>query len=755
MVRILGLVQGVGFRPFIYRLAVRHGIHGWVENRSDGVLIHAEAGKDMVLAFIAAIRAEAPEASQIRSIENKPGQWQGHTDFFIRKSSDSPGEITEISPDIAVCSQCLEDMKHQPHRAGYAFVNCTNCGPRFTIISDLPYDRVNTTMDVFEMCPVCRSEYEDILDRRFHAQPVACNHCGPHYSMVLREGMIEKIDEILDAAAGEIGNGHIIAIKGLGGFHLACNAFDETACRELRRRKNRDGKPFAVMFRDFGSLALFLEADESERIALLSWRRPIVILKNRPGRPGLAFSVSNGFKTTGAMLPYMPFHHLLFEKLSTPAIVLTSGNISDEPVLIDYDAAALDLNEVAHSFITYNRRILNRTDDSVLMVAGGKERIIRRSRGYVPAPVELGLEAEGIFAAGAELVNCFCIGKGRQAILSQHIGDLKNLETLTFFEEAAARFARMFRFTPALFATDMHPDYLSTRYCLQTIDKHPGTVVTEVQHHHAHIASCMAEHGLDETVIGVSLDGVGYGTDGNTWGFELMTCDLADFTRRLHPEYVAQPGGDLATREPWRMAVAYLMKLFGEDLFALPVAFLAKESPDSIQMAVSMVKKGINSPLTCSAGRLFDAVGALTGICIRSDFHAEAPMRLEQAIAPGYHGHYDFAIHGNILLDAMIAGIVEDLKKGAGAPLISARFHNTICQILLEGCNQIREETGLHKVVLSGGTFQNRYILTRTEQMLKSERFICFSQEKIPTNDGGIALGQLAVAAKRRMNQII
>ena len=753
LIHVRGLVQGVGFRPFIYRLAQQHVISGWVENRNDGVRIHAEGGSVELQQFLEAIEGQAPAASVIRSVDSTPAPPGNYSRFIIKKSEDTSEEVTDISPDIAVCEECLEDMKQQKHRLDYPFINCTNCGPRFTIISDLPYDREKTTMKVFPMCETCASEYKDILDRRFHAQPVACNVCGPHYEMHTKSGPVHGTQRILDAASREIMEGRIVAIKGQGGFHLACDAFNESAVSRLRRQKNREGKPFAVMFADIQSARECLLLDEHESRALLLWQRPIVILENKPGAGCLAFSVSNGFHTTGAMLPYMPFHYLLFSKLGTKAIVLTSGNISDEPILIDNAQAMTGLKNVADSFIVYNRDILNRTDDSVAMVVSGTPRLLRRSRGFVPAPVQTDLDTEGIFAAGAELVNCFCIGKGKQAFLSQHIGDLKNLETLEFYEESYRRFQTMYRFEPVVCAVDLHPDYLSRKFCMEQLQRSQGTaggIPVEVQHHHAHIASCMAEHGLDEMVIGVSLDGVGYGTDGHIWGFEFMTCDLSGFQRIAHPEYLPQPGGDLTTREPWRMAVSYLYKVYGSDFMDLPLPFLRQIEKEKLELVTEAIRKDINAPLTCSAGRLFDATAVLAGACLESSFHAEAPMRLEQIIRHGEQGAYEFETGPVINTASIIRDVTEDMIRRTDPGVISARFHNTIVNLITEVSQGIREETGLRKVVLSGGTFQNRYLLEKTEAALSGSGFKVFSHQQVPANDGGIALGQLVIAAKRR-----
>ncbi len=749
-IHITGLVQGVGFRPFVFRMAHEHDIKGWVENGNDGVHIHAEGEVTGLERFVACLRDQAPVASRIHHVISLDADTQGFNAFAIRSSSDRTEEITDVSPDISVCPECLHDLKAQPHRIGYPLINCTNCGPRFTIIRELPYDRDKTTMSDFPMCDTCRAEYSDPLDRRFHAQPVACNHCGPRYLLLYGKESTTGFQYLLAQAAELIGQGKIVAIKGTGGYHLACDATDETAVGNLRKRKNREGKPFAVMFRSLEAAGDYVRIDSSAAGTLGSWQRPIVILENRTGGKTLAFGVSNGFNTTGIMLPYMPFHYLLFEKLATPAIVLTSGNISDEPVIIDDRVAMENLGGIADAFISYNRDIHNRCDDSVAMACSGKTRIIRRSRGYAPAPVNLHLDVDGIFAAGAELVNCFCIGKGRQAIMSQHIGDLKNLETLEFYRESAQRYRKMFRFSPKYVVCDLHPDYLSTRFAEEMARNGASPLpLTGVQHHHAHIASCMAEHGLDEAVIGISLDGVGYGSDGNTWGFEIMRCDLADFARLSHLAYIPQPGGDLATLQPWRMALAYLYQYADRKPSQLDLPFIRRLDPDKAALIIQMMERKINVPLTSSAGRLFDAVSALLGLCHESAFHAEAPMRLENVLNPQVKGSYRFTTGEVIDPAPVIRDIVEDLQKGTDAGIISARFHRAVARAITDAALMARERTGLDKVVLSGGTFQNRFLLALCEDMLGNARFRVFMPEQFPANDGGIALGQLIIAAKR------
>ena len=741
---ISGLVQGVGFRPFIYKLALRHELYGHVENNNRGVRIVVEGLEDDIRAFVQNIKKEAPLASSINKLKVNDIQANGFTDFKITKSRSLSSEITEVSPDIAVCEECLHDMKTQANRIDYPFINCTHCGPRFTITRALPYDRPMTTMAPFAMCKQCNDEYTDVLDRRFHAQPISCENCGPHYLMWIKDREIKRFGEIIDKTSRLLDAGKIVAIKGMGGFHLACNALDEKALAHLRLKKNREAKPLAVMFRDMTVVKKYLQVNKKESALLQSWRRPIVFLNQKLELP---LSLSRGLNTLGVFLPYMPFHYLLFEKLKTPAIVLTSGNLSDEPVLISDEEARKQLNGVADAVIGYNREIYNRADDSVAFVVNGKPRLIRRSRGYVPSPIRLAFDAEGVFAAGAELVNCFAMGKEKQALLSQHIGDLKNPETLNFYKESYGRFKGLFRFYPQLAVSDLHPDYLSTRFAEEL--KLP---LIQVQHHHAHIASCMAEHGLDEKVIGISLDGTGLGTDGKIWGGEIMICDLNNFERVLHLEYIPQPGGDLVTREPWRMAVSYLVKALGEKeaRHLFPVFFPDVESR-AFEATLLLISKNLNCPETSSMGRLFDAVAALTGVCQHSSYHAEAPMRLESAVSKGESGIYPFEIREkDISVIPMFQEIVADLMAGVPAGVIAAKFHFTVIKLVVEAVQRISRHSGLKKIVLSGGSFQNRILLEYIENQLVEKSFYVFSHEKVPSNDAGIALGQLAIASKRR-----
>jgi hydrogenase maturation protein HypF len=750
-ITITGLVQGVGFRPFVYRVAVKYNLKGWVINTNENVEIFIQGPEHLIEDFLQELGSDPPAAShvgQIILVYKEPIDIQG---FRIRSSENRSDKITEVSPDIAVCDDCLGDMHIQPNRINYPFVNCTNCGPRFTIISDLPYDRKNTSMKSFPMCDSCGREYGDVNDRRFHAQPVACSDCGPHYTLFTESGSIEGIEKILSSTAEVILEGGIMAIKGLGGYHLACDATNDEAVVKLRLLKNREGKPLAVMFRDLETLRQYAEVSKTEERSLLSRRRPIVLLQSGHHKT-LVPGISAGLNTLGAMLPYLPFHYLLFNELPIPAIVLTSGNISDEPILID-DQKAIDTFLLkTGGILTYNREIENRTDDSVVRIINAVERVFRRSRGYVPAPVTLKLDTSDILATGAELVNTFCIGKGRQAILSQYIGDLQNAETTSFYEETLNKFQKLFRMTPAVIAADLHPDYFTSRLAES---KSNCVELVRVQHHHAHIASCMAEHLLDEPVLGVAMDGTGYGSDGNTWGAELFYCDLADFTRTTHFEYIPLPGGDKGIEEPWRMAVSYLYKTFGEDFAGLDLPFLKEIDQEKIDIILKMIRANINCPLVSSAGRLFDAVSAMLGLCLFSTFSAEAPMRLESIIEPGRTESYPFTLGETVNFDFTIAGILGDLKQHVNPGIISAKFHNTIISVISEVADKMRTRHSCNKVVLSGGTFQNKYLLEGTERILIHNRFEVYSHHLVPTNDGGISLGQLAVVAKRRQINLI
>lgn len=739
------MVQGVGFRPFICRMASKHGLFGEVDNRNDGVSVIVQGDMNTIELFGNDILQNAPPASKIKSIKISPRQINGYSTFKITESKTIDNQITEISPDIAVCNDCLEDLENDPERIDYPFVNCTNCGPRFSIIEGLPYDRPKTTMKNFIMCDNCTSEYNNILDRRFHAQPIACNSCGPFYQYKDPLKRLSDIRLILQEVSMQISSGKTVAIKSLGGYHLMCDALNNNAVSKLRHKKLRDSKPFAVMFRDLSSARNYCYIDETEEKEMKSWRRPILILKEKEI---LSASVSNGLNTIGAMLPYMPFHYMLFKFLKTPAVVLTSGNISSDPIIIDDQTAENQLISIVDSFLSYNRQISNRTDDSVVRIIDRKISLIRRSRGFVPRPVDLKVNVEGILAFGAEQKNSFCIGKGNQAVMSQYIGDLKNLPTYDFFNETIDRFSNIFRFRPEFLSCDLHPQYLST-HSAELFENEFNVPLIRIQHHHAHIASCMAENRLDEEVIGIALDGTGLGSDENIWGGEFMIADLKGFRRFTHFDYVPMPGGEKAVDEPWRMAYSYIFKYFGENFDYKSVPLFNSIDNQELSIIKEMIVKKINSPMTSGAGRLFDAVSALLGLCPVATFESEAPMRLESAIDDLTDDFYPFQVNQTIIFRDTMKAILADLT-GQKISLISTKFHNTVAQVILEISMQIRKDTSLDKVILSGGVFQNKYLLEKSLYLLNRNKFKVFTNHLVPANDGGISLGQLVIASKIR-----
>ncbi len=723
-----------------------HDLKGWVNNNTGGVTIRIEGKAHALQAFMKELPEKAPVVAEIDHIETEKVAPGNMLSFSIHESLDNDDETSEISPDIAVCPECLSDMKEQPNRLDYPFINCTNCGPRFSIIRDFPYDRHKTTMAPFAMCPHCRKEYLDIADRRFHAQPVACNDCGPMYTLYANGSEIPHQADIMEMSIKILTRGGLMAIKGTGGFHLACDAFSEDAVGRLRDLKHREGKPFAVMFRDLASIRKYAIMSPAEEASLLSWKRPIVILE-ASRQP--SYALAKGLNTLGVFLPYMPWHHLFFEKSGMEAMVLTSCNLSDEPIVIDNNTARKVFSPLTDGILTYNREIFNRTDDSVVRIMSGQERLLRRSRGYVPAAIRLRENVHGILAVGAELSNCFCLGKGTGAYLSQYIGDLKNNETLDFFEETIERFCRLFRVTPDLVAADMHPDYLSTRYALTS-----GKEIVRIQHHHAHIVSCMAENGISEPVIGLAFDGTGYGDDGNIWGSEFMVCDHTRYERHAHFAAMPMPGGDKASENPWRMGLSLLYQAFGEGIFNLDLPFLHRIGKTRIQPITGALRQNINSPLSTGAGRLFDAVAAITDICPESLFHAEAPMRLEAVAKMDEPGAYETCRKDGISFLPAIEQICHDLTHHVDPAVISARFHNTVKDAALGQISAISKSTGIHKVVLSGGTFQNKFLFESLETTLVKHNFVVYSHRQVPSNDSGLALGQLVIAAARKAGKV-
>jgi len=744
---IRGLVQGVGFRPFVFRLASSLGLKGWVENRNDGVVVMAVGTEKEVMEFRDRVIIDAPLAASIELVEIREEPVESPDGFEIRRSHNVSDSVTEISPDIAVCGECLADLKIQEHRISYPLINCTHCGPRFSIIRDLPYDRQHTTMEHFEMCPLCQAEYGDVHDRRFHAQPVACNTCGPVYKLDYAGGSTEIFQDILDRTSALLSGDGLMAIKGTGGFHLVCNAFRREAIAKLRSMKQRDGKPFAVMFRSLGEARNYVDMDEKEEAELGSWRRPIVLLRKRRELP---LGIADGLETLGVMLPYMPFHYLLFEQLATSALVMTSGNFSEEPILISNDEAREQFSAFVDGIVTYNREIFMRVDDSVSKVIRKVPTVLRRARGYAPSPIRTRFNLEGILAAGAELSGSFCMGKGHLALMSPYTGDLKNLETYTFYQECYERYCRLFRFTPQLVVSDLHPDYLSSRFAAKLVEEDPDLKHLTVQHHHAHIASGMLNAGLEGEVLGFSFDGSGLGTDGHMWGAEVMKADYCDFERLFHFEYMPLPGGDKASKEPWRMGISYLHHCFGDELYELKIPLTHRFDRQEMGNIIALIRKGINTPMVSSAGRLFDAVAAIVGLNYYSTYQAEAPMLLESAIDVNEKGSYPFDIEaGQVSFTPMIRAVVEDIQKHRSTGSIAARFHNTLVQLMLVLSMEIRARSGLDRVVLGGGSFQNSFLAEKVMDKLENENFKVYLPHRIPVNDQGIAAGQLVIGAHR------
>lgn len=741
--KIKGRVQGVGFRPFVYRLAAKHSLKGSVYNQPDGVIIRIEGENTKCQNFIHDLSSKSPKAAIIKDIKQQYITPRNNARFTILPSKKTSDIITEICPDIAVCDDCLDELQNSSRRKGYPFINCTNCGPRFTLIRDYPYDRANTSMNEFDMCQECSAEYQDLADRRFHAQPISCFNCGPEYELHWKKNCHTNFEKILQLTADNINSGKVVAIKGLGGYNLVCDATNENAVNEIRKFKKREKKPFAVMFSSLESLKSICSVTSSESEALTSWRKPIVVIDNHYNGT-IAAGVSSGLNSLGAFLPYIPLHYLIFHAINTEALVVTSGNESDVPILYRNSDALKYFAEISGGILINNRPIERRADDSVIRVIDDKPQLMRRSRGYVPAPVDMNFSVDGILAAGAELSNAFCLGKHNQAIFSQHIGDLKNVETYEFYCENVDNFSRMYRFSPQQIVCDLHPDYLSTKYANES-----GLPVTLVQHHHAHIASVMAEFGIEEKVLGLAFDGTGYGTDGQIWGSELLITDYNSFQRESQFEYIPMPGGDRVTKEPWRTALAYLYNTFGNRWSAMETPLLKLIDMDKAEQLLEVIDKKINCPLSCSAGRLFDAVSAILGICTESNYHAEAPLLLENYLESGIDGAYSFGKNSIISFSPMIREIAADLQVKKSLHEIVTKFHNTVANAALFQVMRSADKSEIKKVVLSGGTFQNKYLTEKLLLLLRQNEFEVYLPCDISCNDGGIALGQLAVAAHK------
>ncbi|MQA13532.1 MAG: carbamoyltransferase HypF [Pseudonocardiaceae bacterium] len=742
-VRVEGVVQGVGFRPYVHALAGRLGLAGQVGNDTSGVFVELEGGRTAIEEFLTALPRDAPPLAVIERVQTAPLHPTGQAGFTIVSSERAGRRDTLISADSATCDDCLRELADPADRRfGYPFINCTNCGPRFTIVRDVPYDRPFTTMSGFPMCEACTAEYHDPANRRYHAQPVCCPDCGPRLQLVGGPG-----GDPLPAAAALLRSGGVLAVKGLGGYHLAVHAADHDAAATLRARKHREDKPFAVMVADLDAARALCDLDDTAAALLTGRRRPVVLAPRRPGAP-VAPAVAPGNGQLGVMLPYTPLHHLLLRETGA-AIVLTSGNVSDEPIAYRDDDATQRLSGIADAFLTHDRPIHTRTDDSVTRAFRGAELPVRRSRGYAPEPVRLARPVpRPVLGCGAELKNTFCLARGNHAFVSHHIGDLENYETLRSFTEGIAHFQRLFDVEPQVVGHDLHPEYLSTKHAREL----DGVELIGVQHHHAHIASCLADNGVEGPVLGVAFDGLGYGSDGTIWGGEFLLADLAGFERLAHLAPMPMPGGTAAIRQPWRMAAAYLDASFGGDPPAdLPV--LARNTADW-DTVVTMGRRGVNAPLTSSAGRLFDAVAAILGVRDTINYEGQAAIELEQWADPSIREGYPSTISGAAPLQLsggdLVRSVVDDLLAGVDPPVIVARFHAGVSDAIVAVCRRLRDTTGMGTVALSGGVFQNLLLLGRTVDGLEGAGFGVLVHQRVPCNDGGISLGQVAVAAAQR-----
>jgi len=747
-IEITGIVQGIGYRPFVYNLALAHSIRGWVLNNEKGVLIDAEGENEALDLFIEGLIRLAPPLARIETLKAIPTEPQGYPCFEIRQSKEASEGFTLISPDVATCDSCLTELLSPgDFRYRYPFINCTLCGPRFTIIKDIPYDRHKTTMDPFTMCPVCRREYENPVDRRFHAQPNACPACGPSLRLVDRKGEAlpgNALDRTLDLLL----QGSIVAVKGIGGFHLVCSAKNHGAVSTLRSRKFREDKPFAVMCRDMEEVKAHCDVQDEEQRLLCSPERPIVILNRKKGS-SFAPGVAPFQKTLGVMLPYSPLHHLLLHG-SLKSLVMTSGNVSDEPIAYTDEEACHRLSEIADFFLLHDRDIHMRCDDSVVRAFKGRPYVLRRSRGYVPFPIKLSFDLEMILACGGELKNTFSLSRGPYVFVSHHIGDLENMETLLSFEQGIEHFKNLFSIEPKAVAYDLHPEYLSTKYALSL----EGIPKVGVQHHHAHVVSAMAENGLAGDVIGVALDGTGFGMDGTLWGGEFMRANLSDFERLAHLKQIPMPGGSMAIKEPWRMALAYLFEAFGDKTMELELDWMRKRDRHRCGLLKRMMEKSVNSPLTSSMGRLFDAVSSLLSVRDTVNYEGQAAIELEMIADPEGKEEYAFELREKarpMVVDPMemVRGVVQDLILGHSPSRISGKFHRTVARLVVETCKRIRLESGLDRVVLSGGVFQNTLLLGIVFDGLREAGFDVYTHHLVPTNDGGISLGQAVIAHMR------
>jgi hydrogenase maturation protein HypF len=748
--RVEGTVQGVGFRPFVFRLAQDEGLGGHVRNDPHGVVIEVEGPAQALERFAARLAAEAPPRAGVERVVSEPIPTEGGHGFRILESvrADAPDAL--VTPDSATCAECLAELRDRADRRyRYPFTNCTNCGPRFTIVRGVPYDRAATTMAGFTMCPECRREYADPGDRRFHAQPNACPACGPQVRLVDAAGRDLPKGAAVDAvaaAAAAIAAGRIVAVKGIGGYHLACAAADEEAVRSLRARKHREQRPFALMVADVEAARRLVALGDGEQRLLESAARPIVLVRRLEGA-AVAGAVAPHAPELGVMLAYSPLHHVLLDDVNAAAglgaIVLTSGNVSDEPIAYR-DGDALDrLAGIADCFLVHDRPIQSRTDDSVVRVAAGRDAVLRRSRGYVPAHLELPVPADRpLLACGAEQKSTFCVARGARAWVGHHLGDLEHAAALEAYREGVGHFERLFAVRPQVVVHDLHPGYLSTAFALERDDAE----IVAVQHHHAHLAACLAEHGVDGPAVGAIYDGTGYGADGTVWGGELLAGDLRGFERAGWLRQVAMPGGTAAIRQPWRMAAAWLADAFGAP--QPPPVWLGAALDRPRWDAVARIGESAEvSPLTSSAGRLFDAVGALCGLCLEATYEGEAAVRLEAAATRGTARAYELG--PGLDPRPLVRAVAADLAAGVAVADVAAGFHTAVARATAAACAAAAGDRGIGAVVLSGGVFQNRLLLEATTALLERAGLRVLVPALLPPNDGGISFGQAAIAAAR------
>ncbi len=747
-INISGIVQGVGYRPFIHIAALRYGLSGYVANKGGEVSIHAEGEPASIEAFFDFISNSYPNGAYVQSIQTQEQQVEGYSTFEIVKSIEDNQSVIGIPADKDVCDECKEDIFRPGSRYyQYPFTSCTKCGPRFTIVRKVPYDRCSTTMEPFNMCKECEDEFTNPYDRRYHAQTICCPDCGPQVRLVDKNG--EKIaNDWLEYAGEMLEKGSILAVKGIGGFHLVCNAVNNEAVERLREGKDRISKPFAVMFRDIESARRHCEISRAEEELMTGFRKPIVLLEQK-GDSDIPRSVNPGLDKLGAMLPYSGIHMLLLSR-GTEVLVVTSGNRSGFPLVTREEDAFEQLGNMVDAFLVHNREILSACDDSVTKVVLNSAQPIRRSRGYIPVPVILKGCRSPILACGSDLKNTFCMVKDERAYVSQHIGDIHGPEILKLYREQIERYMEMLDFQPEFAVCDMHPDFKSSQYAREL-----GLPVLEIQHHHAHIAGVMAENGLEDSVIGVALDGTGYGNDGTIWGGEFLISSPGDFKRVGHFRKAAMPGGEAAVREPWRMAGIYLSDAFGEDLWNLNIGCTDMLREKNWPVIARSINSGLNTVITSSAGRLFDAVSAILGICCCNNYEGQASAELE-ARAVHTEGMYSYEIKDREVFEIdfreTIRGITSDMGRNINPGEISGKFHNTIVQVILEACSMARRVSGISTVVLSGGVFQNGILLKNAVPGLKDLGFNVYTNLQVPCNDGGISLGQAAAASGKIKN---